>query len=162
MEKSARVYIWEETFDLWKKHPIVGIGPYNTQDYAKAEHLPSEKKMLERGFAVHNSYLDVLISYGAVGFGIYVVFFVGCLVSYAKALKRRHTDWADVLLGTAWIVMMVGVLFLTDSFLGFDYMFGLLMLIMSFLISRPFSEKLKLPVVIAREAELVPSVKGNQ
>lgn len=161
-EKSARVYIWEETFDLWKKHPVVGIGPYNTQDYAKAEHLPSENKMLERGFAVHNSYLDVLISYGALGFGVYVVFFVGCLASYAKALKRRHTDWADVLLGTAWIVMMVGVLFLTDSFLGFDYMFGLLMLIMSFLISRPFSEKMKLPVVVVHEAELVPSVKGNQ
>lgn len=153
--KSARVYIWEETFDLWKGHRIVGIGPYNTVEYAKAEHLPSEQKMLERGYYVHNSYLDVLISYGALGFGIYVVFFLGCLVSYGKALKQRHPDWSDFFLGMTWLTIMSGVTFLTDSFLGLDYLFGILLIIMSYLIVRPSSEPMRIPVITLREAKLL-------
>lgn len=153
--KSARIYIWKETFDLWKGHPAVGIGPYNTDEYAKAEHLPGEQKMLERGYHVHNSYLDVLISYGALGFGIYVVFFLGCLVSYIKALKLRYPDWSDFFLGMAWLTIMSGVMFLTDSFLGLDYLFGVLLIIMSYLIARPNSEPMRIPIITLREAKLV-------
>lgn len=153
--KSARIYIWEETLELWKGHPVVGIGPYNTDEYAKAEHIASEQKMLERGYHVHNSYLDVLISYGALGFGIYLVFFLGCLVSYIKALKLRHPDWSDFFLGMAWLTIMSGVMFLTDSFLGLDYMFGILLIIMSYLIARPDSEPMRIPVITLREAKLV-------
>ena len=153
--KSARIYIWKETFDLWKGHPAVGIGPYNTDEYAKAEHLPGEQKMLERGYHVHNSYLDVLISYGALGFGIYVVFFLGCLVSYIKALKLRYPDWSDFFLGMAWLTIMSGVMFLTDSFLGLDYLFGVLLIIMSYLIARPNSEPMRIPIITLRETKLV-------
>lgn len=153
--KSARVYIWEETLELWKGHPAVGIGPYNTDEYAKAEKLPVEQKLLARGYHVHNSYLDVLISYGALGFGIYLVFFLGSLVSYGKALKLRHPDWSDFFLGMAWLTIMSGVMFLTDSFLGLDYMFGILLIIMSYLVARPDSEPMRIPVITLREAKLV-------
>lgn len=153
--KSARIYIWEETLELWKGHPVVGIGPYNTDEYAKAEKLPAEQKLLERGYHVHNSYLDVLISYGALGFGIYLVFFLGCLVSYGKAIKLRHPDWSDFFLGAAWLTIMSGVMFLTDSFLGLDYMFGILLIIMGYLIARPDSEPMRIPVITLRETKLV-------
>ena len=152
---SARVYIWAETLQLWQDHAIVGIGPYNTDEYAKTEHLPTEQHRLERGYHVHNSYLDVLISYGVLGFGIYVVFFIGCLVSYVKVSKARHADWADFLLGAAWLTIMAGVMLLTDSFLGFEYMFGVLLVIMSFLIARPASSPMRLPVIKLREVKLV-------
>ena len=153
--KSARIYIWEETLKLWKGHPVVGIGPYNTDEYAKAEQIASDQKMLERGYHVHNSYLDVLISYGALGFGIYLVFFLGSLVNYGKALKLRHPDWSDFFLGMVWLTIMSGVMFLTDSFLGLDYMFGILLIIMSYLIARPDSEPMRIPVITLREAKLV-------
>lgn len=152
--KSVRIYIWQETIDLWQNHKLVGVGPFNTQDYAKAEHLPSELKMLERGTHVHNSYLDVLISYGALGFGIYVVFFLGYACSFVKRIRTFGADWCDLLLTGAMLTIMAGVMFLTDSFLGLDYMFALLLICMGFLVSRTRVEKMYLPVVCMREVKL--------
>lgn len=153
--KSARVYIWGETLALWQNHKAVGVGPYNTAFYAKADGLQTERAYLERGVYVHNSYLDVLISYGALGFALYVVFFIGYAVTLGKRFRAWHTDWADIILLSAALLVMCGVMFLTDSFLGLDYMFGLLLVLMGFLVSKPAADEVYLPVLRLRPATVI-------
>lgn len=78
---AGRIEIWENAFKLFTYNPVFGVNPGNIQYYA-AEHLPQTN--LAHGKEIHNSYIDLLLDYGAVGFALYLAFFVYCAVKILK------------------------------------------------------------------------------
>lgn len=125
--KSARLFIWEETIELWKNQPIFGFGPYNTKFGAIEYNIFGENQYLRHGAAVHNSYLDVLVSYGLVGFLLYSAFFVNLIVVAVRRVKDKGFDISDLVMLAIWLFVMGGVTFLTDSFLGMEYLFTIIL-----------------------------------
>ncbi|MDO5746530.1 MAG: O-antigen ligase family protein [Actinomycetaceae bacterium] len=145
--RSARTIIWEETLLLWQEYPVFGVGPYNSQHYAKEANITSEANYLQRGAVPHNSYLDVLVYYGAVGFVLYIVFFLRYMTCLWKRFAKTGFDFEDLSLSSMVIVIMLGVFFLTDSFVGFDYLFGTLLIGLGYLVAKSSVEHGKLPMI---------------
>lgn len=140
--KSARTHIWREGIKLYTHNPIFGIGPYNTIDYAKKYHVgDADLVYLRAGYVLHNSYLDVLVSYGIVGFLVYLIFYTHWLVMFIRRLKAQGCDQFDLLGFAALMFMMMGVFFITDAFLGLDYIFFLILIAQGFLAFRPASKE---------------------
>lgn len=136
--KSARMGIWAEVFDLWRHKPVFGIGPYNQKHYALeykiGEQNPS--KFLKWGYFPHNSYLDVLLYYGFIGFLAYVIFFGEVIYSLIKGRFRNPPETSDVFLLAGFFSIMAGVLFLSGTFLGMDYLSAVLMTIIGFIVAK--------------------------
>ncbi|GHV24468.1 hypothetical protein FACS189465_1710 [Clostridia bacterium] len=66
---SGRITLFWQGIEIFKKHPIFGIGRENLILYGE--------KYLEDGIMfsdLHNGYLTILVSYGMVGFIIFIVF----------------------------------------------------------------------------------------
>ena len=87
---SGRLVIWEEALEIYRHYPVFGVNPSNTAYYAK-EYLGIGK--LAKGNAVHNSFLDLLLDYGAVGALLLLALF-GCMGwrTLSGGVKRHLTD----------------------------------------------------------------------
>lgn len=129
--ESPRPIIWREALKLYTHSPILGLGPYNTGYYAQKYNIGDSKTgFLRHNKAIHNSYLDVLLSYGLLGFSIYVIFIIRLCNTWRKrAFTNGGFDYEDIILGFCWLNLMGTVFFLTDAFLGADYDFAIILLL---------------------------------
>ena len=111
---EARIGNWQETINLFQKHPFFGVG-YNTLRYAKIQANPDSKEQnLEShsGAGADASLLFVLVTTGLVGLIIYIgflvkIFFVG--------FKERKNSWGIIILPTL-ASLLVHSLFLNSLF----------------------------------------------
>lgn len=133
--ESPRPIIWREALELYTHSPILGLGPYNTGYYAQKYNIGDSKTgFLRHNKAIHNSYLDVLLSYGLLGFSIYVIFIIRLCNTWRKrAFTNGGFDYEDIILGFCWLNLMGTVFFLTDAFLGADYDFAIILLLSAIL-----------------------------
>lgn len=138
---SAREAIWWETLQLWTYHKFFGIGPYNTEHFSIKYNVQYSDgiQMLKSGWAVHNSYLDVLVSYGLSGVLLYLCFIAAYLKKFIQRIRQRHVDAEDHWL--LFVLFFIGnaVFFLTDAFLGLDYMFAWILAVGGYLVAKPES-----------------------
>lgn len=135
--QSARPIIWRETLEVWKVSPLLGVGPYNASDIAKQQQIGDpETGYLIKGAAVHNSYLDVLVAYGLAGIAIYALFFLWTFVAFLKRLKTVPLDIEDAIFLLIIVGILGGTFFLTSIFLGFEYLFGVLLILMGYIVSK--------------------------
>lgn len=82
-----RILIWKDTLQVFTKRPVFGTSPSNNQYYAMKYQVGLEK--IGKGCAVHNSFLDLLLDYGVIGFVLLMVFWILCAVSVLR--KRFKT-----------------------------------------------------------------------
>lgn len=150
--QSARPIIWKETLEVWQSSPVLGVGPYNAPDIAKQQHIGDPKTgYLMKGAAVHNSYLDVLVAYGLAGFAVYALFFLWTFIVFLKRLRTVPLDTEDALFLLIIVGILAGTFFLTSIFLGFEYLFGVLLILMSYLISKEKPVPTRQPEIVWRE-----------
>lgn len=149
--KSARPIIWRESIEVWQTSPSVGVGPYNGPAVAQREHIGDPKTgYLVNGAAVHNSYLDVLVAYGLAGVFAYAVFFIWAFITFMRRLRFAPIDYEDTLFLIAIVTILSGTFFLTSIFLGFEYLFGVLLILIAYLVSKPAHIPSKHPQLIWR------------
>ena len=80
---NGRLELWLEGFKVFKKSPVFGVGPRN---YATvANEINSEMDISYR--SVHNSYVELLMGNGVIGFMLMLLFFLLCAI---KGLKFRN------------------------------------------------------------------------
>lgn len=83
---SGRIWIWKEALKLYIRRPIFGVGAnyqFYSEKYGVAPHS------MGYGKAVHNSYLDLLLEHGLVGFVLMMSFWVLCLCDVLKKVHRN-------------------------------------------------------------------------
>ncbi|MDO5728174.1 MAG: O-antigen ligase family protein [Actinomycetaceae bacterium] len=152
--QSARPIIWKETFEVWQTSPVFGVGPYNAPAIAKQHHIGDpETGYLIRGTAVHNSYLDVLVAYGLAGIAVYALFFLWAFVVFLKRLKTAPFDTEDLLFLVIIVGILGGTFFLTSIFLGFEYLFGVLLILMGYVVSKLESAPVWQPELVWHEVK---------
>lgn len=133
---AGRIELWRDSLKLFAKRPIFGECPGNNQYYAVSYGF---KNKLAEGKALHNSYLDLLVDYGLVGFALLICFWVLCLIAVLKRMadKKLKTDLSYYAIGMA-VVMIAGVVFfLSCVFINTTAMYCMLLIMTGYLVASP-------------------------
>lgn len=80
-------------FKSFKKHPLLGTGPYTFQDVWVNSIMTREFKMEKR--PAHNTYMDVLVGSGLFGLAAFLLLLWKVLSNYSKA-KRLCLNRGDI------------------------------------------------------------------
>ena len=83
---TGRTEVWADVIPAWEKRPLFGYGieSFWTDARRKLYDIPN----------AHNGYLDIMLGFGEVGLGIYVVWFLSCGKQLHRGL-RQHYVWAS-------------------------------------------------------------------
>lgn len=131
---GGRLEIWKETIALYKERPILGTGAGNNQYYSVTYGM--EGSRLARGAAVHNSYLNLLLDYGIVGFSILMLFFVISAVKVIKGIfdkkEIKNNNYFFILFAVT-IVAGASAL-LSCTFINTTAMYYLLLVMLGYLL----------------------------
>ncbi len=71
---NGRLKMWGEGFKVLKKNPVIGVGPRSY--HLIANDLDSSMSIAEK--SIHNSYMELLMGNGIVGFLLLLAFFLLC------------------------------------------------------------------------------------
>lgn len=138
---SGRTGIWQEALIVSSHHPVIGIGTNSAEHYAKLyveEDLAEQHGnfSLTHGKAVHNSYLDVLLSYGLLGFLSLMSFFVLCMIRILRRLKQTPNEGLSTfLIICAAVVLCCSSFFLSCMFIGTTATYFLELVLVGYLVS---------------------------
>lgn len=115
---GGRLYIWQDTFSLVKKMPLFGNGPGNNEYFAQKYDVA--KYTLAMGKHVHNSYLDLLLNYGIVGFLIMLTFLALCAKDILKKIliDGESRDFSYYLITFLLLVVTITSFFLSSVFIN--------------------------------------------
>ncbi len=111
--QDGRTYIWATSWQVFKQHPVMGIGngAYNQAATAVVEAGLAPRNPSGEGPDMgnaHNSYLSLLVLYGVPG----LVLWGGWLVAVVRAILRhrqRHPAIMPVLMATLGVVLVGGL-----------------------------------------------------
>jgi O-antigen ligase len=84
----TRLDIWQQTFDLVGKYPVLGTGPAGYAAYFQSLYAGSHFSM-----STHNNYLDVLAETGILGSVVFLTFFGTLLFVGWRARRRWRTGF---------------------------------------------------------------------
>lgn len=82
-DTGGRLYAWQAALELWRRHPVIGVGPGNFEFLS-----PDIQGRLGASFitpSTHNTYLRVLAENGVLGLAALVIPLVFTVVAVAKA-----------------------------------------------------------------------------
>ncbi|NLB74063.1 MAG: O-antigen ligase family protein [Firmicutes bacterium] len=82
-DTGGRLYAWQAALELWRSHPVIGVGPGNFEFLS-----PGIQRALGASFitpSTHNTYLRVLAENGVVGLAALVIPLILTVVAVAKA-----------------------------------------------------------------------------
>jgi len=114
--RVERVYSWNRAIDLWRMHPVIGVGAGNfpwrvaeTEDTAKAFEERKGRRMIG-GRASHSLYFTLLPEHGSLGV---LCYFALVLIVFRRALavvRMRDEDTRDHTLRTIGLFLVVGLI----------------------------------------------------
>ena len=125
---GSRIVLWNLAFDIWKRHPVMGIGPYNYMEVSAEETTFVDAYEGKRGLQAHNTWLQLLAEYGTVGSIVWGGSFFLALYLFRRARKKMRQyegmEWFCAIclgleaggIGTAAILMF-------NSFQWYDYLY---------------------------------------
>ncbi|MCJ8211014.1 O-antigen ligase family protein [Mucilaginibacter sp. RS28] len=108
---SFRQSIWKEAYDISKKHPYLGIGSGNYQNYVM-RHSQDQYLEVEDGQLVffdqpENGYLKIMVELGFIGFAIFALYIIVPLVKgFINYLKGNVDNRVAFLMASlvSWLV----------------------------------------------------------
>lgn len=124
---NYRIMIWQNTLRVLQAYPIFGVGLGDfpeTYNRVNTDVLIPEATMSKWGEGLghtqpHNQYLFELVSFGVLGFGVFIVLWAS-IIRHAMIQKDDYAHWRWAFVTLTLIVM------LTDSYLlvqAFSYWF---------------------------------------
>jgi O-antigen ligase len=99
----------EAAIDMWKKSPIIGVGPGNYGPYAFTNYSSGEYQR-----TVMNLYLETLAETGILGLGILSAFFVSLFIKGFTVFRKIKTNERYILGGL--LAALLGILVQAWSF----------------------------------------------
>ena len=115
---SGRLEIWADALRLFVYNPVFGHNPGNSEHYAR-QHLPNS--ILARGAHYHNSYIDLLLDYGAVGFALLISLWAVYAAVVLRSIfgkDRRLDSITDHCAVAIALLVAVGSAFLSSIFIN--------------------------------------------
>ena len=126
-ESGGRFALWQEAINLILEHPILGVG---VDSYATAVHQARLLRGADyfRWQAVHNSFLQVAVEVGLIGFGIFLLICARSLLTFVRlsrlhlpssALESRQISALSGLMAVGFSGLLVAGFFLSQGYSTF-------------------------------------------
>ena len=114
---STRLLIWNEGLNVLFENFFFGVGINRLADYALMN--PLKYPILSWNKALHNSYLDLFVAYGAI-----IGFFVGIklIKDFVTLAHQTYLKQKDVIYLTLFLELAIPAFFLSCLFLGLNLM----------------------------------------
>jgi O-antigen ligase len=114
---SGRTDLWSVALAITENHPLAGIGAGNftlvEPSYAFGDrNLPRFDLVVDTPLVVHNTYLNVLVELGVVGFILFGALIAGAFVVAFRAVGAfaRAGDWEMEILARGLVIGTIGML----------------------------------------------------
>jgi len=109
---GSRGFIYRSAWDIFKRSPIIGVGPRTFGTIYQAEYSFKSRGPAAHARSVHSGFLEVLVQMGVVGFAVFVALIVVTLVLYRKNdnLCRRKGLGSYRLLNSLFEALFIAVL----------------------------------------------------
>jgi O-antigen ligase len=128
---EARLVLQEVSIKLIERKPLLGWG-YNSFDRVKYDvNVPSPDLPLSQALqsTSHDTYLTILVQYGAIGFAIFVLPWLPILIRAVTRIRRATPDrWFVLAMLASIVVLAVDAATLDYRFFSFVPMLGWLFL----------------------------------
>jgi exopolysaccharide production protein ExoQ len=114
---TGRTYLWSQGWAATGQAPLLGVGyqAYWVQGFSEAERLWEEFYIGSRsGFHFHNTYIEVLVELGSVGFLLIALLMIRVPLGLLLRLVSARSDPAS------FILFGVALMFLVRSFVEVD------------------------------------------
>lgn len=114
-DTGGRLYAWQAALELWRSHPVIGVGPGNFEFLS-----PGIQERLGASFitpSAHNTYLRVLAENGVVGLVSLVTPLIFAAVAMGRAGSKNNAPWltGDRLWLTASLIALIANGLFIDS-----------------------------------------------
>ena len=117
---NGRIAIWKDTVKLFSHKPIFGIAPEMQKVISNEKYSYLDIPSMKEGRSIHNSYLSVLLYYGAVGsLVIAVVFYRRLKPLFIREIKYGYVD--ESLMFYAILFSLTASFFLESIFVNIDF-----------------------------------------
>jgi hypothetical protein len=114
--RMPRSVLWSAAFQMWREHPLLGIGPDNFR-HSYGRHLGLST--WDDRVHANNSYLEVLVGMGVIG-AFSFMWLIGRAALTARAVLRNASDSALPLAAAAAVACLaIAAHALVDSFVTF-------------------------------------------
>ena len=115
---QARFVIWEQSLNIWKEHPVVGVGPRNFPKIDIPEAIvPGKSTHLDHA---HSNILHIMATMGTLGLLAFLYLELSTLVVAARAWMSSNNDKFNRALGLSVLGGIVSLM--VAGF--FEYNFG--------------------------------------
>lgn len=140
---AGRIQIWKEVPSVLVKKPILGTGAGNHQYYAKKYDVGHVK--LAKGAALHNSYLELLLSYGVVGFVTLMSFWGLCFWSVLQTILKGQNKISVAFYIIAFVVLLIAgeAMLLSNIFINTTAMYYIMVIMTGYLLAECKLDKKK-------------------
>ena len=132
---SGRLQIWREVPEVFVKKPVLGPGAGNHQYFAKKYDVGHVK--LAHGAALHNSYLELLLSYGVLGFVVLMSFWGLCLYHVLKSVMNSQNKKTESYYIVSFVVLLIAgqAMLLSNIFVSTTAMYYVMTIMTGYLMS---------------------------
>lgn len=116
---ANRLLLWQAGIEMFKDHPLTGVGTRNFQLLSK-KHFESDS-IPEEGLVAHNSYVELLAENGLIGLLLYLAGMTACWAHIRKA-KKLALKMGDIESARLCDALEIALLvFLCRAFTGTNY-----------------------------------------
>ena len=108
-DSSVRIDLYRQAFDMWKKHPIIGVG------YAQFQELNS----IQKGYYSHSTYAELLSNTGLIGILIFLIPLLKKIIQcFCMLIKSKKISSDQNKTNIKYRLQMVLLFFLIELFLA--------------------------------------------
>lgn len=111
---TERMLLWKSAFNMFKDHPLVGVGAGNFYEVYRPYYILPEAKEPDLSHA-HNNFAQMLAETGAIGLSAFVYMFGYILVTM---YRRYYQDYQDT---WALIAFLVTISFLIQGLTEYNF-----------------------------------------
>ena len=111
---GTRLAMWEVAVEVWKKYPVIGIGPGDFDDYIRELQAHGRYKGMDVHASTHNIYMQALVNTGLFGFLVLLLslFYLPLKI----LLPARHRQYTLTLVGIN-ILALFAVIGISESWI---------------------------------------------
>lgn len=105
---GLRYALWEAGWEMFKDHPISGVGigkfPMELRNYPN----PSYSLFFRKGLVAHNMYVSMLAETGIIGLTLFMSLIIATLANLIKSRKRADPTLKSI--ANVWLIVLIIIL----------------------------------------------------